>query len=61
MLELDAGIGAQALVERLLQGSPPVHVGERMVSSGILTINPQTLRSEDDAVMLRCILDACRS
>ena len=61
MLELDAGIGAQALVERLLQGSPPVHVGERMVSSGILTINPQTLRSEDDAVMLRCILNACRS
>ena len=61
MLELDAGSGAPALVERLLQGSPPVHVGERMVSSGILTINPQTLRSEDDAVMLRCILNACRS
>ena len=61
ILELDAGIGALALVERLLQGSPPVHVGERMVSSGILTINPQTLRSEDDAVMLRCILNACRS
>ena len=61
MLELDAGNDAQALVERLLQGTPPVHVGERMVSSGILTINPQTLRSEDDAVMLRCILNACRS
>ena len=61
LLELDAGNDAQALVERLLQGSPPVHVGERMVSSGILTINPQTLRSEDDAVMLRCILNACRS
>ena len=61
LLELDAGNDAQALVERLLQGSPPVHVGERMVSSGILTINPQTLRSEDDAVLLRCILNACRS
>ena len=60
MLELDAGPNAQALVERLLQGTPPVHVGERLVSTGILSINPQTLRSEDDAVLLRSILNACR-
>ena len=61
MLELDVGTQAQALVERLLQGTPPVHVGERLVSAGILSVNPQTLRSEDDAVLLRCILNACRS
>ncbi len=61
MLELDAGAQAQAVVERLLRGTPPVHVGERMVPAGILAIHPQTLRSEDDAVLLRCILEACRS
>ncbi|MEO6624271.1 MAG: aminotransferase class V-fold PLP-dependent enzyme [Burkholderiaceae bacterium] len=61
MLELDVGTGAQALVQRLLQGTPPVHVGERLVADGILSINPQTLRSEDDSVLLRSILNACRS
>ena len=60
-LELDAGPNAQALVERLLHGTPPVHVGERLVSTGILSINPQTLRSEDDAVLLHSLLNAYRS
>jgi D-glucosaminate-6-phosphate ammonia-lyase len=60
-LELDVGARALAIVGRLQAGDPPVHVGERLADSGILTINPQTLRPEDDTVLVRCILDACRS
>lgn len=61
LLEIDAGAGAAALVERLLRGDPPVHVGERMLDAGILTINPQTLRCEDDSVLVRCLLTSLRS
>ena len=61
MLELDVGARAQAIVARLLTGDPPVHVGERLVDAGILCINPQTLRAEDDAVLVRCLVHACRS
>jgi D-glucosaminate-6-phosphate ammonia-lyase len=60
-LELDVGARALAIVGRLQAGDPPVHVGERLADAGILTINPQTLRPEDDTVLVRCILDACRS
>ncbi len=61
VLELDAGARALALVGRLQRGDPPVHVGERLVDAGILSINPQTLRAEDDAVLVRCLIDANRS
>lgn len=60
-LELHAGARAQALVGRLQAGDPPVHVGERLADAGILAIHPQTLRPEDDAVLVRCIHHACRS
>ena len=60
-LELDLGPRALAIVGHLQTGSPPVHVGERLANSGILGINPQTLRPEDDAVLVRCIVHACRS
>ena len=60
-LELDAGNRALALIGRLQAGDPPVHVGERLADAGILGINPQTLRPQDDAVLVRCILNACRS
>jgi len=60
-LELDVGSQALGVLGRLQAGSPPVHVGERLAQAGILSINPQTLRPEDDAVLVRCILDACRS
>jgi L-seryl-tRNA(Ser) seleniumtransferase len=60
-LELDVGPRALAIVGRLLTGSPPVHVGERLVDAGILGINPQTLRPEDDAVLVRCLINACRN
>jgi hypothetical protein len=60
-LELDVGPRALAIVGHLQAGDPPVHVGERLVDAGILGINPQTLRPEDDAVLVRCIINACRS
>lgn len=60
-LELDAGARALALIGQLQAGDPPVHVGERLAASGILSINPQTLRPEDDTVLVRAILTACRS
>ena len=60
-LELDAGTRALALIGQLQAGAPPVHVGERLAASGILSINPQTLRPEDDTVLVRAILTACRS
>jgi len=61
LLEINAGAGAPTLVERLLRGDPPVHVGERLLNAGILIINPQTLRPEDDSVLVRCILTSLRS
>ena len=60
-LELEVGPRALAMVGRLQTGNPPVHVGERLVDTGILGINPQTLRPEDDAVLVRCIINTCRS
>ena len=60
-LELEVGPRALAMVARLQTGNPPVHVGERLVDAGILGINPQTLRPEDDAVLVRCIINTCRS
>jgi L-seryl-tRNA(Ser) seleniumtransferase len=60
-MELDVGARALALIGRLQAGDPPVHVGERLAGAGILSINPQTLRPQDDAVLVRCILNAFRS
>jgi len=52
---------AQALSSRLQRGGPPVHLGERLAASGTLSINPQTLREQDDAVLVQCLIKACRS
>jgi hypothetical protein len=60
-MELDVGARALALIGRLQAGDPPVHVGERLAGAGILSINPQTLRPQDDTVLVRCILNAFRS
>lgn len=60
-LELDLGSRALAVITRLQAGDPPVHVGERLASAGILGINPQTLRPEDDAVLVRSLILACRN
>ncbi len=61
LLELAVQGSAHALSRRLQQGDPPVHLSERLADNGILTINPQTLRPDDDAVLVRRVLDACRS
>ncbi len=61
LLELTLPGDAHALCRRLLTGDPPVHLGERRADAGILTIHPQTLRPEDDAVLTRCLIDASRS
>ncbi len=45
---------------RLLQlGDPPVHLGEKDAGDGILTLNPQTVREQDDAILVSCLLAAC--
>ena len=61
ILELTVGNTAPALCRRLLSGDPPVHLGERLVDAGVVTINPQTLRPQDDAVLTRCLIEASRS
>ena len=61
LLELAVQGSAHALSRRLQLGDPPVHLSERLADDGILTINPQTLRPDDDAVLVRRVLDACRS
>ena len=61
MLELCIKGPAHAWSQRLQCGHPPVHLGERLAGDGILTINPQTLRAEDDAVLVRCLIESCRS
>ena len=61
LLELTVTGSAHALCRRLLNGNPPVHLGERQADAGILTIHPQTLRPQDDAVLTRCLIDATRS
>ena len=55
-LELSVQGSAHAMNRRLQGGDPPVHLGERLADAGLLTINPQTLRPEDDAVLVRCLI-----
>ena len=61
MLELCIIGPAHDWSRRLLHGNPPVHLGERLADAGTLTINPQTLRAEDDAVLVHCLIESCRS
>lgn len=61
LLELKVAGSAHALSRQLQLGTPPVHLGERLAHQHILTINPQTLRPEDDAVLVRCLIEASRS
>ena len=61
LLELTVPGSAHDFSRRLQQGSPPVHLGERLAASGVLILNPQTLHLDDDAVLVRCLIEACRS
>jgi seryl-tRNA(Sec) selenium transferase len=54
--------GAAETLSRTLQhGDPPVHLGEGRLDADILTLNPQTVREDDDATLVRCLLAACAS
>jgi L-seryl-tRNA(Ser) seleniumtransferase len=58
LLELFFEASAREVSNRLQRGSPPVHLGEHSVDAGMLSVNPSTLRPEDDAVLARCVLQA---
>ena len=45
-----------ALSARLQAGEPPVHLSERFAAQGILIIDPQALRPEDDAAVVAALL-----
>jgi len=45
-----------ALSRRLQAGEPPVHLSERFAAQGILIIDPQALRPEDDAALVAALL-----
>ena len=40
-----------AVSRRLQAGEPPVHLSERFAAQGVLIIDPQALRPEDDAAL----------
>ena len=61
LLELTVAGSAHALSRHLQHGTPPVHLGERLAHQNILSINPQTLRPDDDAVLVRCLIESSRS
>lgn len=47
-----------ALSRRLQAGVPPVHLSERHAAQGILIVDPQALRPEDDAALAAAVRDA---
>jgi L-seryl-tRNA(Ser) seleniumtransferase len=46
------------LSRRLQAGEPPVHLSERFAAQGILIVDPQALRPEDDAVLAAALRNA---
>lgn len=49
-----------ALSARLQAGEPPVHLSERFAAQGILIVDPQALRPEDDAAVVAALRNALR-
>lgn len=49
---------ATGLSARLQAGDPPVHLSERFAAQGILIIDPQALRPEDDAALAAAVRNA---
>jgi L-seryl-tRNA(Ser) seleniumtransferase len=45
---------------RLQAGDPPVHLSERYAAQGILIVDPQALRPEDDAALATALRNALR-
>jgi seryl-tRNA(Sec) selenium transferase len=46
------------LSRRLQAGNPPVHLSERFAAQGALIVDPQALRSEDDAALAAAVRNA---
>jgi L-seryl-tRNA(Ser) seleniumtransferase len=49
---------ASAALARLAAHDPPVHVGERKADGGILIVDLQAVRQEDDAVLIQALSQA---
>jgi len=50
-----------AAVSRKLQaGNPPIHLSERFAAQGILIVDPQALRPQDDAALAAALRKALR-
>jgi D-glucosaminate-6-phosphate ammonia-lyase len=49
-----------AVSRRLQAGEPPVHLSERYAAQGVLIIDPQALRPEDDAALAAAVRNALR-
>jgi L-seryl-tRNA(Ser) seleniumtransferase len=47
-----------AVSRRLQAGDPPVHLSERFAGQGILVVDPQPLRPDDDAALAAAVRDA---
>ncbi|MEP6970823.1 MAG: selenocysteine synthase [Betaproteobacteria bacterium] len=60
-LQLRVHGSAQTLSRALQQGNPPVHLGEGRMDAGILILNPLTVRADDDATLVSCLLAACQT
>jgi D-glucosaminate-6-phosphate ammonia-lyase len=58
-LELRVGPQAFAISRRLQEGEPPVHVSERFAAQGILIVDPQALRPEDDGALAAALRLVC--
>jgi L-seryl-tRNA(Ser) seleniumtransferase len=56
-----AAADALALSARLQRGDPPVHLSERHVARGVLTLDPQVLLPEHDAPLVAALAAALRS
>ena len=60
-LELQVTGSAQQLSQTLQHGDPPVHLGEGRMDAGILTLNPLTVRKEDDSILVSCLRAASQT
>jgi seryl-tRNA(Sec) selenium transferase len=49
---------ALTVSRRLQEGEPPVHLSERFAAQGILIVDPQALRPEDDAALAEALRTA---
>ncbi|HJS76508.1 MAG TPA: hypothetical protein VJ778_03795, partial [Burkholderiales bacterium] len=49
---------ATGLSARLQAADPPVHLSERFAAQGVLVVDPQALRPQDDAALVAALLAA---